>query len=165
MGSLYVILTSENVHVITGGVLPVLAQQWMQAVWGVQCRFAGGGGAGGTRSQETQHHPLQGTAQWLILPIGTTSVVNRTMSSCNPPSFTFAYNIPMAFLLVKVCALAACSPPSWKCMPLVDLLNGLLWPGQNGLPPTPDTLHLGCSYLLHPSHRFLSTWGVVRLEI
>ena len=23
--------------------------------------------------------------------------------------------------------------------------------------PTPDTLHLGCSYHLHPSHRFLST--------
>ena len=31
------------------------------------------------------------------------------------------------FLLVKVYALAACSPCTWKCVPLVDLLNGLLW--------------------------------------
>ena len=49
-------------------------------------------------------------------------------------------------------------------MPLVDQLNALLWAGQNDLPPTPDTLHLGCSYHLHSSHRFLSTWGVVILE-
>ena len=27
----------------------------------------------------------------------------------------------------------------------------------NGLPPTPNTLHLGCSYHLHSSHHFLST--------
>ena len=61
------------------------------------------------------------------------------------------------FLLVKVCALA------WKCVPLVDLLNGLLWAGRNGLPPTPNNLHLGCSYHLHSSHRFLSTWGAVTI--
>ena len=53
---------------------------------------------------------------------------------------------------------------TWKCVPLVDLLNALLWAGQNGLPPTPDTLHLGCSYHLYSSHRFLSTWGVVMLQ-
>ena len=36
---------------------------------------------------------------------------------------------------------------------------------EKGLPPTPDTLHLGCSsYHLHTSHRFLSTWGTVTLE-
>ena len=50
-----------------------------------------------------------------------------------------------------------------KCVPLADLFNLLLWGGWNGLPPTPDTLHLGCSYHLHSSHCFLSTWGVVRL--
>ena len=33
------------------------------------------------------------------------------------------------------------------CVPLVDLLNGLLWTGQSGLPPTLNTLHLGCTYL------------------
>ena len=44
-------------------------------------------------------------------------------------------------------------------MPLVDLLNSLLWVGQNGLPPTPDILHLGCSHHLHSSHCFLFTWG------
>ena len=49
-------------------------------------------------------------------------------------------------------------------MPLVDLLNGLLRAGRNGLPPTPDTSHLGCSYHLHSSHRFLSTWGAVMLK-
>ena len=53
---------------------------------------------------------------------------------------------------------------TWKCVPLVDLLNALLRAGQNGLPPTPDTLHLGCSYHLHSSHHFLSTLGAVMLE-
>ena len=62
------------------------------------------------------------------------------------------------FLLVKVYALAACSPCTWKCVPLVDLLNGLLWEGRNGMPPTPDTLHLGGSYHLHSSHRFFPLW-------
>ena len=33
-----------------------------------------------------------------------------------------------------------------------------------GLPPTPYTWHLGCSYHLHSSHHFLSTWGVVMLK-
>ena len=56
------------------------------------------------------------------------------------------------FLLVKVCA--CCLLTHWKCVPLLDLLNGLLWVGQNGLPPTPDTLYLGCRYYLHSSHRF-----------
>ena len=28
----------------------------------------------------------------------------------------------------------------------------------------PDNLHLGCSYHLHSSHSFLSTWGAVMLE-
>ena len=43
------------------------------------------------------------------------------------------------------------------------LFNVLLWTGRNGLPPTPDTLHLRYSYHLHSSHRFLSTWGVVSI--
>ena len=30
--------------------------------------------------------------------------------------------------------------------------------------PTPDTLHLGCSYHLHSYHRFLSTWCAVMLK-
>ena len=49
-------------------------------------------------------------------------------------------------------------------MPLVDLLNALLQAGQNGLLPTPNTLHLGCSYHLHSSHCFHSTWGAVMLK-
>ena len=48
-------------------------------------------------------------------------------------------------------------------MPQEDLLNGLLWAGRNGLPPSPDTLHLGCSYHLHSIHRILSTWRAVML--
>ena len=44
---------------------------------------------------------------------------------------------------------------TWKCVPLVDLFNALLWEGRNGLPPTGDTLHLGCSYHLHFSHHYL----------
>ena len=52
-----------------------------------------------------------------------------------------------------------CSPPGSVC-----LLNALLWAGRNGLPPTPNTLHLGCSYHLQSSHHFLSTWGAVMLE-
>jgi len=43
-------------------------------------------------------------------------------------------------------------------------VNGLLWAGRNGLPLTPDILHLGCSYHLYSSHRFLSTCGVVMLD-
>ena len=80
--------------------------------------------------------------------------------------FHICPNLPhyVWFLLVNVCALAACSPCTWKCVPLVDLLDGLLCAGQNGLPPTPDTLHLGCSYHLHSSHHFLSTWGAVMLK-
>ena len=62
--------------------------------------------------------------------------------------------------MVKVCALAACSLPGSVCLEWI----ALLWVGQNGLPPTPNTLYLGCSYHLHSSHRFLSTWGVVMLE-
>ena len=40
----------------------------------------------------------------------------------------------------------------------------LLYAVQNGLRPAPDNLHLECSYHLHFSHRFLSTWGVVMLK-
>ena len=40
----------------------------------------------------------------------------------------------------------------------------LLCAGQNRLRPARDNLHLGCSYYLHSSHSFLSTWGVVMLE-
>ena len=73
-------------------------------------------------------------------------------------------------VISSVCSTAVSVSWSWKeksknrkCVPLADLFNLLLWVGWNGLPPTPDTLHLGCSYHLHSSHRFLSTWGAVRL--
>ena len=69
------------------------------------------------------------------------------------PSSTWEYQVRFtspndheSFLLVKVCALAACLPCTQKCVPLVDLLNSLLQAGRNGLPSTSDTLHLGCSY-------------------
>ena len=68
------------------------------------------------------------------------------------------------FLIVKICTLAACLPCTWKCVPPVDLLNGLLWVGRNAPPPTPDSLHLGSSYHLHSSHRFLSTWRSAKKE-
>ena len=48
---------------------------------------------------------------------------------------------------------------TWKCVPLVDLLNVLLWVGQNGLQTT--YLALGCSYHLHSS---LSTWRAIMLK-
>ena len=48
--------------------------------------------------------------------------------------------IPIGFLLVKVCAFVCASSVS----------ASLLWAGQNGLPPRPNTSHLGCSnYHLH----------------
>ena len=56
---------------------------------------------------------------------------------------------------------SCCLITTWKCVPL---LNSLLWTGWNGLTPTPDTLHLGCIYHLHHSHRFLSTWSAIMLE-
>ena len=61
LGIVCIILTLENV--LTGGVLPVLAQQWIPAVWGVQCGPAGRGETGGTHSQDTQHHQPQGTVR------------------------------------------------------------------------------------------------------
>ena len=35
----------------------------------------------------------------------------------------------------------------------------LLWQDEKGLPPTPDTLHLGRTYHLHSSHRFFFHLG------
>ena len=40
--------------------LPVLAHKWDQAIWGVHCGPAGGGGAGGLCSQDTQRAGVQG---------------------------------------------------------------------------------------------------------
>ena len=37
----------------------------------------------------------------------------------------------------------------------------LFWAGQNGLWPTPDNLHLGCSYYLHSSHHFFFHFGII----
>ena len=51
-------------------------------------------------------------------------------------------------------------------MPLVDLLIALLWAGQNGLPPIYTRyFELVMQLSPHSSHRYLSTWGVVMLEI
>ena len=90
-------------------------------------------------------------------------VVSRTMSSFNPLSFTLAYHTLHTYGLSlygqSLCS--CCLLTTWKCVPLLDLL---LCTGQNGLPPTPDTLHFGCSYCLHPSHPFFSSWGAVMLE-
>ena len=33
------------------------------------------------------------------------------------------------------------------------------------MPPTTDNLHFGCSYHLHSSHHFLSTWDAVILDL
>ena len=45
-------------------------------------------------------------------------------------------------------------------------IHNLVWPFsyRQSLPPTPDTCHFRCSYCLHPSHAFLSTWGAIVLE-
>ena len=53
---------------------------------------------------------------------------------------------------------------TWKCVPLVDLLNALLWAGRKGPATYTRYFDLGCSYHLHSSHCFLSTWGAVMLE-
>ena len=47
---------------------------------------------------------------------------------------------------------SCCLLTTWMCVSLVDLLHSLLWAGQNGLPPTPDIFHLGCSYLEDRCH-------------
>ena len=65
--------------------------------------------------------------------------LQRVPTLCLSPLLTTPF-IPMAILLVKVCALMASHQA------------------------TPGTLHLGCSYHLNPSHCFLSTWCAVRLE-
>ena len=75
------------------------------------------------------------------------------LTLCLSPLLTTPF-ISMAFLILCSCCLLT----TWKCVPLLDLL---LCAGRNGLPPTPDTLHLGPSYCLHPSHPFVSTWVAV----
>ena len=72
-------------------------------------------------------------------------------------SFTLAYQ-KSKFIVLRLLT-------TWNCVPLVGLLNSLLWSRQNGLPPSSITLHLGCSYHLYLSHPFLSTWDVVRTII
>ena len=86
------------------------------------------------------------------------------MSSFNPLSFTFVYRCGTYVLHTYDCPFSqsfcsCCLLTTWKCVPLVELPEG-----RNALPPTHNTLHLGCSYHLHSTHRFLSTWGVVTLE-
>ena len=71
------------------------------------------------------------------------------------------------FLLVKgmPCCLLTMHLEVCASRPM-DLLHSLrlLWAGRNGLPPTPDTLHLGCSYRLHSSYHFVSTCGAALLK-
>ena len=88
-------------------------------------------------------------------------VINEWKQALLPPyvakQLTAQFHTQSPFSSFGYC----CIVPS---VPLVDVFNGLLWAGRNGLPPTPDTLHLGCSYHLHSSHCFLSTLGVVMLK-
>ena len=44
----------------------------------------------------------------------------------------------------------------WKCVPLLDLL---LCTGRNGIPPTLNTLHFGCSYCPHLRSLFSFHFG------
>ena len=73
---------------------------------------------------------------------------------CLSPLLTAPF-IPMAVLLIKVCALAACSPRRNVC---------LYWISCYPLDEMAEHLHLGCSYDLHSSHPFVSTWGAVMLK-
>ena len=73
---------------------------------------------------------------WILHLIFSPFVVSRTVSLHNPLSFTLAYHTLHTYgrsLIVKVCALAVCSPPGSAYVPLLDLL---LCTGQNGLPWT-----------------------------
>ena len=102
------------------------------------------------------HHTYQQMLSWTLI-LTSWQLVLRSLTK-RASLFQFA-NIQTSQSLFPCCLLT-----TWKCVPLVDLLNALLWAGQNGLPPTPNTLHLGCSYHLHSSHHFLSTWGAVMLS-
>ena len=59
-------------------------------------------------------------------------------------SFTLTYPTLQTYgfsLSQSLCS--CCLLTTWKCVPLVNLFNSLLWAEQNGLPPTPNTLQLG----------------------
>ena len=66
---------------------------------------------------------------------------------CLPHLYSYSQNLCSCCLLT-----------TWKCVPLLDLL---LCARRNCLPPTPNTLHFGCSYCLYPS---LSALGAVILN-
>ena len=85
------------------------------------------------------------------------------MFSINPLSFThplYTHGLSLSQSLCSSCMLTA-----WKCVPLVDLVDGLLLAGQNGLPPTPDILYLGCSYHVHSGHNFFPLGVQLGLKI
>ena len=94
-------------------------------------------------------------------PLIPTSWQLRSVEVSNCPHTKRASLCQFANIQASQSLFPCCLLTTWKCVPLVDLLNALLWAGQNGLPPTPNTLHLGCSYHLHSSHHFLSTWGAI----
>ena len=91
-----------------------------------------------------------------LLSVGLYLHLTLCLSPLLTTPFIHMYPLYGLSLKVKVCALAACSPPGSVSLYSIS--------GQNGLPPTPNTLHFGCSYCLHPSHPFLSTWGAVMLD-
>ena len=76
----------------------------------------------------------------------------------SPSLIRIPHYVQLVGFSYKVCALAVCYGS--VCL----LINGLLLARRNCLPPTPDTLHLGCSYHMHSNHRFLSTLGLIMLE-
>ena len=90
--------------------------------------------------ETTQTKPSSSNPLW---EKGDVLYVWKQASWVYVPTLTSSVRHPMTHVL-----------PTWKCVALLDFL---LCAGWNGLPPTPDILHFGCS------HPFLSTWGVVIL--
>ena len=85
----------------------------------------------------------------------------NTRCPCYISSQTLACTFDALTSSSGIFKLYPCSSPGSVCLYWICLM--LLWAGRNGLPPTPDTLKLGCVYHLHCCHRFLSTWGAVML--
>ena len=101
-------------------------------------------------------------SSWLALFV-IPSLCGYNYHQLAPPQAFSITLLAMTMLFGKL----DCAPKTDSMFPSVVTATHthcLLRAGQNGLPPTLDNLHLGCSYHLQSSHHFLSTWGPVMLR-
>ena len=110
-------------------------------------------------------------------------IVHWTPILCSLFHFCPNYLARLPHCGFKMYTLAACSPCTWKCVPLVDLLNGLLWARWNGLhatythyfalgmqfippaPQSPFSLYSAVNKLHSPDRTAFAFWAHMLLHL